>query len=488
MALLKSLELSQVTGRLVYLLFTAALGPFLFGYHLAELNAPQDVITCKRERIKGDATSSTLPQCIPMSPLEIGLVSSIYTLGGLLGALSSGTFSARYGRLLSMRIASVVALVGGLLTAVAPSIAVMSVGRFVSGLAAGSATVVVPLFISEVAPPGKKGMFGALTQISTCSGIVVTQLLGYFLSHGQMWRIILAAAGGVGGVQFIGLLFAGESPTWLAEHGQARQARVSLQRIRGEGVDISEETSSWDAEDGYAAPEEQGLLSPASGPAHGKSEHRNMGIFEVFSNRKTLPAVFAVIMVMTAQQLCGINSIVMYGVSLLATLLTSSSALLNILVSVLNLFVTVSCSPLPDKFGRKACILGSVAGMGTSSILLGIGIRASIPVLSAVATLCFVASFSTGLGPVPFILASELVGPEAVSPVQSWALASNWIATFVVAQFFPVVNEMLGKGITYFIFAGFAAFFFVFISWWVPETRGKKNADEAWGWEPRREE
>lgn len=421
-----------------------------------------------------------------MSPLEIGLVSSIYTLGGLIGALSSGPLSARYGRLLSMRIGAITALIGGLVTAIAPSIAIMSIGRCISGLAAGSATVVVPLFISEVAPPENRGLFGALTQIFTCSGIVTTQLLGYFLSHGQMWRVILAVAGIVGGIQFLGLLFSSESPKWQADHGMFHQAKINLQRIRGADADISEETSSWTANE--AEPEEQGLLSqpPATTTSH--KEPHNMGIFQVFSDRKTRPAVFAVIMVMTAQQLCGINSIVMYGVSLLATLLASSSALLNICVSAINLVVTVSCSPLPDKLGRKTCILGSIAGMGISSILLGVGIRASIPTLSAIATLCFVASFSTGLGPVPFILSSELVGPEAVSPVQSWALASNWIATFIVAQFFPIVNEMLGKGITYFVFAGFAAFFFVFIGWWVPETRGKKNADEAWGWEGRRED
>jgi sugar porter (SP) family MFS transporter len=385
-----------------------------------------------------------------------------------------------------MRIGAIIALIGGLITAVAPSIAIMSIGRFVSGLAAGSATVVVPLYISEVAPPSNKGLFGALTQIFTCSGIVITQVLGYFLSHGQMWRIILAVAGIVGGVQFIGLLFSSESPKWQADRGMVREARINLQRIRGADADISEETSAWTAAE--AEPEEQGLLSQPPNAGRSHTEPRNMGIFEVFGDRKTRPAVFAVIMVMTAQQLCGINSIVMYGVSLLATLLASSSALLNICVSAINLIVTVSCSPLPDKLGRKTCILASIAGMGTSSILLGIGIRASIPTLSAIATLLFVASFSTGLGPVPFILASELVGPEAVSPVQSWALASNWIATFVVAQFFPIVNKMLGKGVTYFVFAGFAAFFFVFISWFVPETKGKKNADEAWGWEDRRED
>ena len=178
----------------------------------------------------------------------------------------------------------------------------------------------------------------------------------------------------------------------------------------------------------------------------------------------------------------------MYGVSLLADLLKSNSALLNVFVSLLNLLVTLACAPLPDVLGRKVCLLMSTAGMGISSILLAVGIRSSIPVLSAIAVLLFVASFATGLGPVPFILGSELVGAEAVGATQSWALAANWIATFVVAQFFPMINSALGKGVVYFLFAGLAVFFFLFIIWWVPETKGKKDADDVWGRESRRED
>jgi MFS family permease len=182
--------------------------------------------------------------------------------------------------------------------------------------------------------------------------------------------------------------------------------------------------------------------------------------------------------------MAGINSIVMYGVSLLAGLLESNSALLNLAVSAVNIIVTTGCAPLVDKLGRKTCLLQSLAVMGTSSLLLAVGIIRHIPILSAVAVLLFVSGFALGLGPVPFILSAELVGPEAVGATQSIALAANWIATFVVAQFFPLASEKL-HGNVYFIFAALSAFFFVFIGWYVPETKGKKNADEVWGRERR---
>lgn len=185
---------------------------------------------------------------------------------------------------------------------------------------------------------------------------------------------------------------------------------------------------------------------------------------------------------MVAQQLTGINSIVMYSVSLLSTILPTKAAILTIAVSALNLVLTTVCAPLSDKIGRKTCILLSIAGMGTSSILLAVGIGEGVKVLAAVATLLFVASFALGLGPVPFILANELVGPEAVGATQSLSLAANWIATFVVSQFFPILNKAMGeKGRIYYVFAGLALVLGVFIAWWVPETKGKSGADEVWG-------
>lgn len=199
------------------------------------------------------------------------------------------------------------------------------------------------------------------------------------------------------------------------------------------------------------------------------------------------PAVIAVIAVMLTQQLTGINSIVMYSVKLLSGILPTTAALLTVAVSALNVIITVLCAPLSDKFGRKTCILLSIGGMGINSILLALGIYYNVKILAAVATLLFVASFAVGLGPVPFILANELVGPEAVGATQSWALAANWIATFLVSQFFPILNEAWGRGRVYYLFAALAAVLGGFIAWWVPETKGKSGADEVWGRKEARE-
>lgn len=229
-------------------------------------------------------------------------------------------------------------------------------------------------------------------------------------------------------------------------------------------------------------------------PCHRRRDggHARAAIYRYveFARLPNSPVTSAVISVASSDhsRLTGVNSIIMYGVSLLSTLLSSSSALLNLVVSLVNIAVTTAASPLPDRIGRKPCLLLSIGGMGLSSLLLGIAIRTHMPALSAVSVLAFIAAFGLGLGPVPFILASELVGPEAVGATQSWALAANWVSTFVVAQFFPIANERLGKGIVYFVFAGLAVFFGLFVAWWVPETKGERSVAEVWGREARRDD
>ncbi|KAI9846536.1 MAG: hypothetical protein M1837_003957 [Sclerophora amabilis] len=514
----------DITSYLIYIILITTIGPLQFGFHLAELNAPQAVIICEKKAIS-TASAPSLPQCIPMTPAQFGLVSSIFTLGGLIGALAAGPCSTKYGRLLTMRFTTIFFTVGPLFEALAPNIPTMSIGRFLSGLGAGAAIVVVPIYISEIAPPKEKGLFGALTQVMINLGILLAQSLGYFLSRDQLWRVILAVGGCIGFSQLLGLLGVVESPKWSAAHGKPQTAKRNLKKIRGTFVNIEDEVDDWNvderdfagrmesfivshgscnyelehifqrnADEKPAAAEEEGLLGDPDAPSANSSttlaskhsaKESTVGIFEVVRNPIYRPAIVAVVGVMLAQQLCGINSIVMYSVSLLSTLLPTTSALLTVIVAAINLIVTLLCAPLADRLGRKACLLLSIAGMGTNSLLLAISLLYSIKPLSAIAMLLFVASFAVGLGPVPFILASELVGQEAVGAAQSWALAANWIATFVVAQFFPVLNESLGKGKVYFVFMGLAAMFFVFVVWAVPETKGKRDADDVWGRERR---
>lgn len=493
----------DVSPYLVLLIAVSALGPLQFGFHLGELNAPQDVITCRKKSIsarlvhaaahvRSDAVASDLADCIQMDNVQFAVVSSAFTVGGLFGALAAGPISSAKGRLLAMRLTSLMFILGSVIEAVAASVAVMSIGRVFSGAGAGAATVIVPIYISEVAPPKERGFFGFMTQISINVGILMAQTLGFFLSYGSAWRWILGTGAIVGGAHAFGLLVVPESPAWLASNQSVTQAKRILQRIRGKDHDIEEEVALWGS--GVTIPEEEGLLQeggdessgPQTTPKIGTKEGEHLGFIQVVSDPETRPAIIAVVGTMFAQQLCGINSIIMYSVSLLADLLPINSALLTIIISAMNLVVTIACAPLPDKLGRKACLLVSAAGQGTSALCLALSILFGLKILSAIAVIAFVSFFAVGLGPVPFMLASELVGQKAVGATQSWGLGASYIATFLVAQFFPIINVALNErfgraGWVYFVFTALAICSGLFISLKVPETRGKKDADEVWG-------
>lgn len=232
------------------------------------------------------------------------------------------------------------------------------------------------------------------------------------------------------------------------------------------------------------AEEHEGLLTPPLSPGAETSTIRSsstIGFFAVINHPDHWRAVVAVIGIMLAQQLTGINSVFFYSVEFLSDVIPTGATLITVIVGALNLVVTILFSPLSDKLGRKPCLLASIAGMGISAVVLGCAIMFDIRILAAIATLLFVASFAIGLGPVPFILASELANPEAVAATQTWALATNWSSTFLVAQFFPILNKALGEGRVFYVFAFSAVVAFGFTLWWIPESKGKKDADEVWG-------
>lgn len=249
-----------------------------------------------------------------MNPTQWGAVSSMLTLGGLLGALAAGPFGSRYGRLKALFVTTIFFIIGPVFEAVTPNIAVFAIGRFITGIGVGATVNTVPIYISEIAPPDQKGFFGSLTQVMVNVGILITQLLGFFLSHGQLWRIVLGAGGLIGLIQLGGLFFAVESPKWLADQGKPSQAKKDLRKIRGHEANIEEEVKGWGIEgQEEMEDEEQTLLHNEdrmpehSGTASKRKEASKevIGILGVLRHPDHHKAIIAVVMVMLAQQLTG---------------------------------------------------------------------------------------------------------------------------------------------------------------------------------------
>ncbi|KAG0644474.1 major facilitator superfamily domain-containing protein [Tuber brumale] len=379
--------------------------------------------------------------------------------------------------------------IGGLLKANAAGAVILTMGRFLSGIAAGCAAVIVPIYINELAPPNYKGVFGAMTQISINLGILSSQVLGIFLEQGEQWRFILLAGGVIGLAQAVGLLFLPESPSSLIAFGDIEQARRELIRIRGT-QDVDDELGGYQRQpigqpegtDNTDTPgERERLLEPGTeesvatynttptgendadleaGPAPAQDSHQ-IGLLEFITKREYRAGFVVVAAVMLAQQLTGINAVVFYGVSILDDLFPDSSKYLNAAISAVNLLVTLGASTMFDSVSHKVLLLTSMGAMGVSSAVLGLSISNGLATLSAISTLLFVSAFSMGLGPLPWMVASSRIQPQGVGAAQAIALTANWLGTFIVSFAVPVIANAAGMPAVFYIFVILSFAFFV---------------------------
>ncbi|CUS14005.1 unnamed protein product [Tuber aestivum] len=467
--------------------YTTALtaGTALFGWNLAELNAPQNAIQ----------------EDLGLGAAQFGLASSILAIGGLLGSAAATPSMNAFGRKKILIGTAIAFGVAGSLKAIAGSATLLTLGRFIGGIASGSAAVIVPIYINELAPPASKGALpnffsGALTQISINLGILSSQVLGILLvtleNKGQ-WRFILLTGGIIGFLQAASLLFLPESPTSLVAAGKIGEARRMLVVIRGTS-DVDEELASYQSEPREQQPEGtaeteniagqdplivaeagQSPGSPDTEPAREttpllggsrttEAENSPIGLMEFVRKREYRSGFVIVAGVMLAQQLTGINAVVFYGVSILNDLLPNTAKFLNAAISAVNLLVTFGASFWFDRVSHRTLLLGSIFSMGISAAILSICIACDLAIPSAVSTLVFVTSFSMGLGPLPWMVASLRIAQKGIGAAQSIALIANWMGTFLVGFVVPVIADAAGM---YIVFAVFAVLSFLCFAWGV---------------------
>lgn len=146
---------------------------------------------------------------------------------------------------------------------------------------------------------------------------------------------------------------------------------------------------------------------------------------------------------------------IFYSSSILATLLPDLSAWISVGISVVNFCVTLIAANLIERAGRRTLLLFSLLGMAVSSLLLAYSLNANVKVLSAVAATSIIASFALGLGPIPFLLISEYFEVEALGIAQSFGLSINWITTFCIGFFFPIMRQSIG-GSSFYVFSAMA--------------------------------
>ncbi|MEV5886371.1 MFS transporter [Streptomyces sp. NPDC052020] len=379
-----------------------------------------------------------------LNSFEEGAVISALLLGAAVGALGSGRPADRFGRK-KVLVAIALTFTAGLLAAVlADGFAALVVARAVLGLAVGSASTVVPLYLAEIAPPRLRGRLVTANQILLTVGILVSYLINLAYADSADWRAMFAVGLIPSVAMLVGTLAIPESPEWLRTRAAACAPRAP--RAPGEGPAPRRASAA--------------LLSPAARPA------LVIGV--------TLAA---------AQQFGGINSIIYYAPSIMsrAGLPAANSITYSVVIGAVNVVMTVAAVPLIDRAGRRPLLLSSLAGMALSLVALGValGLPASpaANVTALVFMVTYVASFAIGLGPVFWILAAELFPPESRARGGAVCALVNWAANFVVGQMFLPAADLVGESWVFWFFAAVSTAAVVFVLRTVPETKNRSLAE-----------
>ncbi|KAF9898362.1 hypothetical protein BX616_004133 [Lobosporangium transversale] len=423
------------------------------------------------------------------------------------GGLTGGTIQNIYGRRRTMFISNIFFILGALLIALTYHQAQFIVGRIIIGYACGLGGVVAPSYLGEVSTIRGRGTMGAGFQLLIVIGILISNLIGLGLSRAPRWRIMFAINGLFPLIQLFLLPSLVESPKWLVSKNRLPEARDALQKLRGQASNIEHEFADMvrlllgRTSDGHTANRAAAVATPdsaatagvtqqndsafeetkfkadpeARAPATGGSPH-NYSISRLFSSECNKLAVIG-ILVHFFQQATAINGLIYYSTSFLGDVFgEGNSKYITVGTSCCNLVATILSVYLMDKLGRRTLLLISSGGVTISSILLVIGAYRDISGLVVAGVFLFIAFFAVGMGPIPWLLLSELLPTYALSAASSVATAVNWGTNFVIGLVFPSLNDGLGNG-TFIIFAALTAIQFVYIWIFVPETKARSIED-----------
>jgi MFS transporter, SP family, galactose:H+ symporter len=433
----------QKGGRFVYVAaIFSALGGLLFGYDTGVISGA--ILFIEQE--------------FALSSLYIGIVVSAVLIGAVIGAAIGGDLADHVGRRKMIFVAALIFALGAIGTSVTPNIVLLILGRIVVGVAIGIASEVTPLYISEIAPAKMRGSLVSLNQLAITIGIVVSYLVDYALAPSSGWRYMLGFAAVPAVILGLGMLPLPDTPRWLMNHNEPDKALKVLKRIRGNNVDVEKEMDEI----------QQGLKKQKAGRAE-------------LLNPLVKPALIIGVGLAVFQQITGINTVIYYAPKIFqfAGVVSSSSAIFaTLLVGIVNVIFTIVAIMLLDRIGRRPLLLVGLAGMVSSLILLGISfyftnLIGSLGDLATVGLMVYVASFAIGLGPVFWLLVSEIYPLRVRGLAMSIASEANWGSNLIVALTFLTLIQFLGKSGTFWFYAAVGILAWIFAYFLVPETKGR---------------
>ncbi|KAG0338055.1 hypothetical protein BG004_007382 [Podila humilis] len=476
---------------MVYCGLMASLTSLCIGYVIGSPNVPEADIRGKG--VDDCNTDGGFPECFHFDDLLWGFAVGSFCLGALAGGLIGGTVQNVYGRLRTMFISNIFFILGALLLGLTGHQAQFIVGRIIIGFACGLGGVVAPTYVGEISTIKGRGTMGTMFQLLIVCGILISNLIGLGLSTPPLWRILLAINGIPALIQVFVLPSMVESPRYLVSKNRVEEARSSLQKLRGADANIESEFSDMVqlllGHDSHTATPIS--TAPTTTPADSTFEDAATKVdpeVTVTSNRGGSPHHYSIprlfksecrglaiigILVHFFQQASGINGLIYYSTSFLGDVFgAGNSKYITVGVSVCNLLATIASVFLIDRVGRRTLLLVSMGGVAVFSILLVIGAYTDVGALVVVSVFLYTAAFAIGLGPIPWLLLSELLPTYALSPASAVATAVNWGTNFVIGLVFPTLNNALGNA-TFILFAAITVVGVIYVWYFVPETRAR---------------
>jgi sugar porter (SP) family MFS transporter len=424
--------------------FIAGLGGILYGYDIGIIAAALVFVR----------------STFSLSRQMEGVLVSIVLVGSMIGAVSGGAASDRFGRRAILLTGGVIFVVGSILAPLSTNVMSLILARAFLGLAIGFTSVTAPVYVSELSPPQSRGMLIGLYQFALTLGIALANLVGYGLAEQQNWRWMF----GLGAVPavffFLMVLTVPESPRWLIAQGRSREA---------EGV-----LRSYTNEEGAAV-----LLTEIRNSLLVKVERRWRTLWSAAARRSLLIAVGFTVL----QQVTGINTVFYYGPQIfaLAGIASDKNAIFStLLLAVMNVLATIVALVLVDRVGRKPLLYSGVGGMTLALFLLALCFQSSAALgqsLGIVATAClmvYVICFAFSMGPIAWILVAEVFPLRLRGRGAAAATLGSGASNSIVAFTFLPLIQAVGNSVTFSIYGCFCILTLLFVRFVIPETKGRE--------------
>ncbi len=434
---------NKFTGFTLFVACVAAFGGLLFGYNTSVISGAVIYITKEFQ----------------LNVIMQQVIVSIILIGALVGACFGGLLTDRLGRRSTLMITAVFFLIGTVIVTTAHTLFVLFIGRIIVGLAIGVVSMAAPLYIAEMADPKHRGALVSLNQLAVTLGILLAYGINYVFSDVQEWRSMFGFGLVPAALLFLGLFFIPETPSFLVMVGKKQKAIKLLKKIL---VDTAHSEVI----------EEPKRESPAK-------LARWSHLFE----KSIRPALLAGIGISVFQQLTGINVVIYYAPRIfnLAGFESSQSAILaTVGIGVINVIMTIIALWLIDMIGRKPLLKIGITGMLICLAVLGTAFHVTAGALGAISIIslmAFVAFFAIGLGPVAWLIISEIYPMGVRGRAMGIATFANWTCNYIVSLTFLSLINFLGTSGAFWFYSAICLIALWFVIKYIPETKGKDLED-----------